>query len=138
MKRVYLDANVIFTAAHNPSGKASLLFELAWEGHWTLITSQIACEEARRNLCIKYPECLARLEDLLRNMRIISPIPRTACPLDLPLKDQPIFLGALQSGATYLLTGDVKHFGRFMERAPETEGVLIQTVSSFFLSILEE
>ena len=138
MRRVFLDANIIFTAAHNPSGKASLLFELAREGHWTLITSQLACEEARRNVRIKYPECLTRLEELLRNIRIISRIPRKACPLDLPFKDQPIFLAALQSGATHLLTGDRKHFGPFMDRTSETESVVIQTVSSFFLSILEE
>lgn len=47
-------------------------------------------------------------------------------------------MAALKSGATHLLTGDRKHFGPFMDRAPETEGVLIQTVSGFFLSILEE
>ncbi len=68
----------------------------------------------------------------------MSRIPRKACPLDLPFKDQPIFLVALQSGATHLLTGDRKPFGPFMDRALETEGVAIQTVFSFFLSILEE
>jgi len=138
VKRLFLDANVIFTAAHNPSGKASLLFELAEQGHWTLTTCQLACEEARRNVRIKFPDSLTRLEELIRDMRILSRIPRTTCPLDLPAKDQPIFTAALQSKATHLLTGDVKHFGPFMERPPETEGVLIQTVSAFFLSILKE
>jgi len=138
VKRVFLDANVLFTAAHNPLGKASLLFELAREDHWMVITCQLACEEARRNVRIKFPECLSRLEELAQEIQILSHIPRTSCPLDLPVKDQPIFLSALQSGATHLLTGDMKHFGPFMDRALETQGVLIQTVSTFFLSILEE
>ncbi len=55
MKRIFLDANVIFTAAHNPEGKAALLLELGGRGHWKLITSQLAWEEARRNLSIKFP-----------------------------------------------------------------------------------
>ena len=32
MKRLFLDANVLFTAAHNPSGKAALIIELATMG----------------------------------------------------------------------------------------------------------
>lgn len=138
MKRVFLDANVLFTAAHNPAGKASLLFELARRGHWTLSTCQLAYEEARRNVRIKFPECLPRLNELGRDMRILSLVPQTSCPLELPVKDQPIFLSALQSGATHLLTGDIKHFGPFMDRASETRGVLIQTGSTFFLAILEK
>jgi predicted nucleic acid-binding protein len=138
VKRVFLDANVLFTAAHNPAGKASLLFELARRGHWTLITCQLAYEEARRNVRIKFPTCQPRLNELGRDIRILTQVSRTRCPLDLPAKDQPIFLSALQSGATHLLTGDIKHFGPFMDRASETRGVLIQTVSNFLLSILEE
>jgi len=36
------------------------------------------------------------------------------------------------------MTDAINHFGPFMDRAPETQGVVIQTVSTFFLSILEE
>ncbi|WP_153307020.1 hypothetical protein [Desulfonatronum thioautotrophicum] len=34
MNRLFLDANVLFTAAHNPAGKASLVFDLASKGYW--------------------------------------------------------------------------------------------------------
>ena len=37
--RVFLDANVLFTAAHNPKGKAVLLITLGAEGLFQLATS---------------------------------------------------------------------------------------------------
>jgi len=54
MCRVFLDANVLFTAAHNPTGKAAFVVELARQGHWDVLTSAFAVEEARRNLARKY------------------------------------------------------------------------------------
>jgi predicted nucleic acid-binding protein len=52
---VFLDANVLFTAAHNPQGKAALLIEWGQAGIWRLTTSHYAIEEARHNLRRKYP-----------------------------------------------------------------------------------
>ncbi len=53
--RLFLDANVLFTAAHNPNGKAALVLELATVGLWQAVTSAYALEEARRNLERKCP-----------------------------------------------------------------------------------
>ena len=64
MRRIFLDGNVIFTAAHNPAGKSALIFELARKGYWDLITSQYAWEEARRNISIKFPGCLPEIDKL--------------------------------------------------------------------------
>ncbi len=131
MKRLFLDANVLFTAAHNPKGKASLVFELAAMGHWAIVTSVQAVEEARHNLRLKYPACLPRLEMLLESAFVVSTPASRSCPLDLPAKDVPIFLAAIHSRATHLLTGDVRHFGRFMNTPSQTGGITICTVSSF-------
>lgn len=62
MKRLFLDANVLFTAAHNPSGKASLLISLGTDCLLQLATSAYAKEEAHRNLMRKFPHCLDRFE----------------------------------------------------------------------------
>jgi predicted nucleic acid-binding protein len=48
--RVFLDANVLFTAAHNPNGKAALVITLGAEVLFQLATSAYPKEEARRNL----------------------------------------------------------------------------------------
>ena len=48
--KLFVDANVLFTAAHNPNGKAALIIELGREGNWSLATSSYAWLEASRNL----------------------------------------------------------------------------------------
>jgi len=131
VKRIFLDANVIFTAAHNPEGKAAMIIELSRHGHWRLITSRLAWEEARRNIRIKFPECLSRMDAFIKDIRVVPHCSRKPCPIDLPAKDQPIFQAALEGRATHLLTGDMAHFGPFMNQAEKTGGIRIQTVSDF-------
>ena len=131
MTRVVLDAHVLFTAAHNPGGKAALVIELGVQGHWRLFTSAYAVEEARRNLQRKFPQANETLEQSLPALRLSSH--RQGMPQLPPLsgKDQPIFQAAVACGATRLLTGDLRDFGLFMNRPQETHGVLIQTVAQF-------
>jgi predicted nucleic acid-binding protein len=138
MKRIFLDANVIFTAAHNPQGKAALLFELAGSGHWKLITSQLAWVEAHRNINIKFPECICGFKKLNQDLDILANPGTRPCPIELPAKDQPIFLAALQAQATHLLTGDKAHFGQYMNKSSETQKMIIQTVADFFRDLIED
>jgi len=132
--RLFLDANVLFTAAHNPSGKAALLIELE-QVTWTLFSSRFAFEEARRNLERKFPNHLDRLTALSHHIRFVEHRPTDPCPNGLPDKDQPIFQAAVARRATHLLTGDLKHFGRFMDAPNETFGIRVQTVSQFLESL---
>ena len=129
--KIFLDANVLFTAAHNPPGKAALIVELGAQGHWQILTSSLAVEEARRNLDIKFPACLARLESILSKARVVSSLPGPTCPIDLPEKARPIFLTAVKCRATHLLSGDVRHFGPFLNDPSRTAGVAIMTVADF-------
>ena len=129
--RVFLDANVLFTAAHNPEGKAALVIELGRAGHWALATSRYALEEACRNLARKFPRSLDGLKPLLRGVHIIDNHPALRFPAALAEKDRPIFQAAVDWGATHLLTGDMKDFGVFMNKPEETFGVVVQTVADF-------
>ena len=129
MKKVFLDANVLFTAAHNPKGKAAWLHTIS--GDWIFVTSNYAVEEAVRNIQKKYPACLESLENYISNLEIHSSGDGSTCPISLPDKDKPIFESAMQAHSTHLLTGDIKDFGRFMNRSKETEGIIIQTVAEF-------
>ncbi len=128
--RLFLDANVLFTAAHNPKGKAALVIELGGHGHWTLYSSRLAVEEARRNLARKFPQCVDRLHTLVSTVRLAEHRAALDFPEGLARKDRPIFQAALACRATHLLTGDLKDFGRFMNRPGETLGVR-QTVAEF-------
>ncbi len=135
MDKLFLDANVLFTAAHNPNGKAAFLFDALTAGHCELISSRFAIEEARRNIAAKYAQCLERLDELIEKVtEVPQPAPQKTL-IDLPEKDQPIFLAAQAARATHLLTGDLKHFGPHMNWPKKSRGIVIQTVADYLASL---
>ena len=136
MRRVFLDANVLFTAAHNPRGKASLVIELGAAGHFALFTSAAARDEAERNIIAKYPGALRALTRRLSQITIARTDLCAPCPDSLPEKDAVIFQAAMSCGATHLLTRDLRHFGPLMNRPDATFSIIVQTVASFLANLL--
>lgn len=138
MHRLFLDANVLFTAAHRPNGKAAFLFEAQADAGasspWTLVSSAYAIEEARRNIEIKAPDALARLAKLVGTLTIAAQPSIPDATIRLPDMDVPIWSAAHACGATHLLTVDVEDFGRWMNRPSATGGIVIQTVAEFLAS----
>ncbi|MEX0733641.1 MAG: PIN domain-containing protein [Steroidobacteraceae bacterium] len=135
MDRLFLDANVLFTAAHNRAGKSAYLFDVLHFARWELHSSDYAIEEARRNLAAKFPERVAILDSLIGRLNVIRQPARGEIGIRLPEKDQPIFLAAQAGGATHLLTGDLRHFKRHMNRPQQTSGIVIQTVADYLSSL---
>jgi predicted nucleic acid-binding protein len=133
--RLFLDANVLFTAAHNPAGKAALVMELGAAGLWDLVISPYALEEARRNIARKYPDSLGCLESLAGTLRLAPDSVGAGCPSGLPDKDCPIYRAAHLCKADVLLTGDIRDFGFLMNDREKADGLLIQTVADFLASI---
>ena len=129
--RVFLDANILFTAAHNPKGKAALVIELGEAGIWRLATSPYAAEEARRNIARKFPACNESLDAILQNIVPVSDDQEIPCPAGLAEKDRPIFRAARACRADVLLTGDLRDFGFLMNAPAKADGLLIQTVAEF-------
>jgi predicted nucleic acid-binding protein len=118
--RLFLDANVLFTAAHNPGGRSAAIVQLARAGACILVTSPHALEEARRNLRLKYPSAVEALEGLLgiTSVEPEAPSGGVAWALErgLPLKDAPILAAAAQARCDVLVTGDRTHFGALYGR----------------------
>lgn len=141
-ERLFLDANVLFIAAHRPEGKAAFLF-LAQEDRavvpapWQLLSSAYAVEEARRNLAAKFPAAMARWPALVQGLRIVAQPATASLALDLPEKDLPIWAAAEGARATHLLTGDLRDFGPHMNQPSLTGGVVIQTVGDYLGGWLE-
>lgn len=135
--RIFLDANILFTAAHNSKGKAALLIELGRQGYWKLFTSAYAKEEARRNLEIKYPDRLTAFAQQLESIVIFEAGSESRYLEGLSSKDQPIIRAALACQATHLVTGDIKDFGPFMNRPELSYDVIIQTVAGFLAEIIK-
>ena len=113
MDRLFLDANVLFSAAYKKDARVVRLWALK---DALLLTSRYALEEARFNL--EHEEQRRRLVTLARDLQLVEatdhPLPRHA---SLPEKDQPILLAALEAKAHYLLTGDLRHFGAYFGKS---------------------
>jgi predicted nucleic acid-binding protein len=133
--RLFLDANVLFNAAHRPDGRSAALLFLAQFGRCTLIASPHAIEEARRNLAIKYPDCVARLAQLLRSLTVCEECSAEnaawARTQAVPDKDAPILGAAAQTDADLLITGDRTHFGHLYGKT--LRGVRIVTPAQALL-----
>jgi uncharacterized protein len=113
--RIFLDANVLFSAAYSTSNGLRGFFSLADVGVCELISSPFARDEARRNIARKYPAKTADLEHLIARITICreatSDAVRWARSTGLPDKDAPILAAAVQAKADMLVTGDRAHFG---------------------------
>jgi uncharacterized protein len=109
--RLFLDANVLFSAAYRARAGVAGLWTL---DDVVLATSTYAVQEAERNLTT--PAQKRRLQRLLRPMTIVQGAPApddVGEDIQLPDKDRPILAGAIESRATHLITGDFRHFGQY-------------------------
>jgi len=127
MDRLFLDANILFSAAYRPQASLRRLWTL---GDVELITSSYALEEARANR--QEPMQRERLEQLVHAMQVIVGFVNRPLPegVTLPNKDRPILLAAIDAQATHLLTGDFRDFGLYFDRV--LEGVLILPPAAYF------
>ena len=128
--RIFLDANILFSAAYSPE---SLVRELWLLPETELVTSLYAVEESRRNLAADRPDCLAKLGELLGHVTVVLEKRTGNLPqgIELPDKDAPVLLAAIDSACTHLLTGDLRHFGRLY--GVTICGVLIQSPAQYLL-----
>jgi predicted nucleic acid-binding protein len=133
--RVFLDANVLFTAAHNPKGKAAFIIELGVAGHFSLFTSDAARKEAERNLSAKYPDAFPLLVALISQITLVKEDLSAPFPDGLPIKDAVIFQAASACSATHFLTGDLRHFGPFMNQPDASCSIIVQTVAEFLTAL---
>jgi predicted nucleic acid-binding protein len=113
--RIFLDANILFSAAHSPEGGARELFRLAAAGRCALFSSPHAMLEARRNLAVKSETGSSHLEGLVVSVRLVPDagpkLVSRARSFGLPENDGPILAAAIAAGVDLLVTGDRKHFG---------------------------
>ncbi len=117
--KLFLDANIIFSAAHREGGRAQALIALARAGLCTLVTSAYALEEARRNLELKSQDSGSRLSAALEAITLVAEAPHSLVTWSrqqgLPPKDAPILAAAIGARADLLVTGDARDFGSLYE-----------------------
>jgi predicted nucleic acid-binding protein len=119
MDRLFLDANVLFSAAYRLDSGLLHLWKLR---STTLCSSPYAVEEARINLSEELQR--KRLKKLSMKIELFdAAVQRLPDGISLPEKDIPIMLAAIEAQATHLLTGDLRHFGSYFGK--RIAGILI-------------
>lgn len=118
--KVFLDANILFSASVPTSQTAKLLAIV--EQHGSCVTNSYAVEEARKNLELKKFGSVEELELLLVTVRVSNKL-TLKLPVELKSKDIPILGGAIAQKCTHLLTGDKKDFGFLFGQ--QIEGVIV-------------
>jgi uncharacterized protein len=114
--RIFLDANVLFSAARATGAMRQMLHALKNQGH-ALVVDDYVCTEARRNLAAKARaaalqdlEAILNVVNLHDTKQIISPAQANFAQW-LPEKDRPVLLAAIALRCDALVTGDKTHFG---------------------------
>jgi predicted nucleic acid-binding protein len=125
MDRIFLDANVLFSAAYQMDSGLLAFWKLR---NATLYSSRYAIEEAKINLEERTQR--HRFAQRTPALQVFDARERELPPgIALPEKDAPILLAAIGGQATHLITGDVRHFGRYFGQT--VQGVLIVTPADY-------
>lgn len=101
--RVFLDANVLFSASQ-PESAFSRLIELA-KARAKVLSSDLAIDEARRNIRLKRASWQAGFKSVLEEIDIV-PSAIFPLPIELDEKDQPVLCAAIRARAELFVTGD--------------------------------
>lgn len=134
--RIFLDANVLFSAAKSAGAMRAFLRMLEAAGH-ELCADGYVVEEARRNLSAKAPAAVDGLTLLLSHVSVTaaqSGNVTLAASLPLPPKDRPVLAAAIGRKCDVLVTGDRTHFGALTGRA--IQGVTIHSPRSLAEALL--
>ncbi len=112
--RVFLDANILFSAAKSDGAVRALLQLLLDRGHECCVDDYVVIE-ARRNLTAKQPDTLIAFGALLERLRISpaqAPGPELKLVNWLPEEDRAVLAAAMRLRCDALVTGDRTHFGQ--------------------------
>jgi uncharacterized protein len=136
--RIFLDANILFSAARADGAIRRLLSELRQREH-VLVAGPLVIVEARRNLENKAnPAALAWLDSMLLSIETSATVPRlVASDIDwLVEKDRHVLRAAMQMQCDVLVTGDVTHFGAGYGRSFDGVKILSPRMTAELLLLL--
>lgn len=133
--RVFLDANILFSASKSNGAVRELLNHLMASGH-TLVADGYVIGEARRNLERKFPGAIPFLETLIDALEAYPGVNANLeknLALSLPEKDRPVLAASIHHRCEILLTGDRTHFGPLY--GCSIQGVEVHSPSSLAIKL---
>ncbi len=111
--RIFLDANILFSAAKTDGAIREVCGRLLDGGHECWVDDFVVAE-ARRNLARKGEDAAVELDALvgrLHRAAAQSPARESEHAAWLPDKDRPVLAAAIRLRCDALVTGDRTHFG---------------------------
>ena len=128
--RVFLDANILFSAS-NLQGKTAETLRMLVSRNHEIVTNLYAWDEVCRNVSVKFPRGLEGLILIRERLQILDTF-TPPLPLDIVCaeKDIPILAGAIDAQCTHLWTGDKAHLGQFYGR--RIQGVTVVSGSMMY------
>ena len=121
--RLFLDTNVLFSAAYNEDSDFQRLWQLP---DTTLIISTYILEEVLRH--VVEPSRLERLGRLLAGVETITNWAHVSLPDEMATlrqKDVPVIQAAITAQATHLITGDKHDFGDYFGQTVEGVEIIL-------------
>jgi predicted nucleic acid-binding protein len=128
--RIFLDANILFSAAKSDGAVRRLLTLLIGAGHSCCVDGYVA-EEATRNLAVKARDGLPALDALLAKLEVAEVHPHAKALEAASVvaeKDRPVVAAAIAMQCDALVTGDRTHFGAWYGKS--IGGVTIHSPAS--------
>ena len=128
--RIFLDANVLFSAARSDGSIRRLLHELVRNEHLCVADGYV-WEEAQRNLAIRSQDGQQSLQGMAPLIELHSGFAGSGVDTgdtSLPDKDSPVLASAVALACDVLVTGDRTHFGSLY--GATIHGVTIHTPRS--------
>ncbi len=120
--KLFLDANVVFSAANSESQLHRFILLLGRDQ--MLVTSGYAQQEAYRNIRAKRPLWEEGYRKVMAGVAVVEGIDRPV-PVSLARKDRPILATAIRERCEYLVTGDKRDFGHLF--GATIEGVTVMS-----------
>ena len=129
--RIFLDANILFSAVKSDGAVHAFLAMLLDAGHKCWVDGYVV-DEARRNIMAKAPGRLPRFDMFVSRVRTsaVAPAATRAAVDGLPEKDRLVLAAAIAIECDALVTGDRTHFGKFYGR--QVVGVMIHSPRSLY------
>ena len=117
--RIFLDANILFSAA-SPFGSIRQLLNIVHAAGHECWADEHVIREAHRNLYLKQRERIPDFEQLLGEIRFASKLPNVPLPpleTPLPENDRRVLAAAIANECEAFVTGDQTHFGPLYGKA---------------------
>ncbi len=109
-RRVFLDANILFSAAYNDNSKLQKIWQIKTV---ILVTSDYVMAEARRNIDHKKPQSLPCLKQLLAGLQAVPTPAAYNLPMVMNDKDAPVVAAAYAAHCHLFVSGDHSAFAPF-------------------------